>query len=140
MVFRSKVDGWLVWVVRLPMLAGLVLVALSAIRQPNGLTITILAGFVVVYAVVEWILGSTYYTVDQDFLRIRSGPYRTRLLISDIRSITRSSNPLAAPALSLDRLEIRDGNGRSVLVSPHEDELFVESLRSINNSIEYVSS
>jgi hypothetical protein len=136
MVFRSKVDGWLIWIVRVPMIAAVVFVGIQAIRTQERMIFIVLALVILVYAIVEWIFGSTYYMVDQDFLRIRSGPFRSRVLISDITSISRSNDVIAAPALSLDRLQIRDGSGRTILVSPTEDELFVEALRSVNGKIE----
>ena len=129
MVFRSKVDGRLVWGVRLPMVAAVALIAVQAVRRPDAILITVLILVALAYAIIEWIFASTYYTVDQDFVRIRTGPFRKRILISDIRSISRSDH----------RLEIRDGNGRTLRLSPRESELFVESVRSINTQIELVS-
>lgn len=139
MVFRSKVDGWLIWFVRISMVgaAGLLLL-ISFVAEEGRSLVLVAAGFVLfLYVLAEWLLRSTYYTVDQDFLRIRSGPFRSRVLIADIESVSRANGSIGKPALSKDPLEIRF-NGGQIYVSPREPDLFVETLRSVNGRIQVV--
>ncbi|HEU4522411.1 MAG TPA: PH domain-containing protein [Thermoanaerobaculia bacterium] len=139
MVFRSKVDGWLIWFVRVSMLGAAALLVVIAVVSQDEKRLVALAAAVVfaLYLLVEWLLRSTYYTVDQDFLRIRSGPFRSRVLISDIQSIAKANGSIGTPALSRDPLAIRF-KGRQILVSPRDSDLFVETLRSVNGKIELV--
>ena len=71
-----------------------------------------------------WLLLSTYYLVDAGNLMIRSGPFRWSISISEIKSVEPSRSLLSSPALSLNRLEIQYGRGKTVLVSPKDVEGF----------------
>lgn len=62
---------------------------------------------------------------------------KKRISIKDIRKISRTKNPLAAPALSYDRLEILYGSQfQAELVSPKDKQQFVSLLKSIHPQIE----
>jgi hypothetical protein len=61
--------------------------------------------------------------------------YRQRIDIQKIKSIRKSSSPLSAPALSLDRLEIRYNERDFVLISPNRQEEFIQQLLAINPGI-----
>ena len=136
MVFRSKVDAWLLWLVRLSLVGTIAGVLATVISQgETEAAWPAIAIVVVAYAFVEWIFHSTYYMVDQDYLRIRSGPFRWRVLISEIESITPSNSVLSSPALSRDRLRVTYRGGRSILVSPGDRGSFVDALRSVNAGI-----
>ena len=76
-----------------------------------------------------WLLLDTNYTMTEDELRVRSGPFRWRIALGDVREVSPSRSWISSPALSLDRLRIRYGAGRSILVSPREKQRFVDSLR-----------
>jgi hypothetical protein len=77
-----------------------------------------------------WILGTTDYTIDGDELRIRSGPFRTRVRISGIAAITPTRNPLSSPALSLTRLRIDHDGSRSVMISPADCAGFLAAIEA----------
>lgn len=137
MVFPSKVDGWLLWLVRLTMLVTVgVVMAVTLSQGDRGAAITATAIVLAAHAFVEWIFQSTYYSVDQDYLRIRSGPFRWRVLITDIESIAPSNSMLSSPALSLDRLRVNYRGGKWILVSPSDRAWFINALRSVNPRIE----
>ena len=78
-----------------------------------------------------WLLLDTNYTVTADTLQIRSGPFRWRIALSDVREVSPSRSWVSSPALSLDRVRIRYGVGRSILVSPREKQRFIDSLREL---------
>lgn len=127
-VFRSKVDAWLVALMAASLLFALagVLVAAVSVADPAvwlGLGMTLVVG-----AFVSWIFLSTRYALDGRELVVRSGPFRWRIDLATIESVTPSRNPLSSPALSLDRLKIRCGKSRFLLVSPAERDRFLAAL------------
>jgi hypothetical protein len=73
---------------------------------------------------------STRYTLTESELRIVSGPFRWRIPLQEIRSVTPTRNPLSSPALSLDRLRIEYGNGNWIMVSPRDKERFLKELQT----------
>jgi hypothetical protein len=130
--FRSKIDWWI----------GLILVALplielgalaAALRGGNGEAIT---GMAVACGVVAAIYGllviPVRYGVSSDRLVIRFGVVRRYIDLAAIREVYPTHNPLSSPALSLDRLAIRTGDGLlgMSLISPAEREEFLSTLAS----------
>ena len=67
-------------------------------------------------------------TLRPGVLRVVSGPFRWRVPIADIQSVTPTRSLWSAPALSLDRLRINYGNGRCILVSPADKQGFMEAI------------
>ena len=131
-VFPSKRDGWLVAVI---WVAGALLLGTAwipvvvgpygALRVPIALVHLAAAGF------AFWVLYGTGYRVGERELLVRSGPFRWRIPIDAIVSVTRSTNPISSPACSLDRLRIayRGARGeRALLVSPADRSGFLAAL------------
>ncbi|PFE03342.1 hypothetical protein COE15_26250 [Bacillus cereus] len=84
-----------------------------------------------------WSWFTTGNKVEDEQIIIRYGPMKKRISIKDIRKISRTKNPLAAPALSFDRLEILYGSQfQGGLVSPKDKQQFVSLLKSIHPQIE----
>ena len=125
--FPSKVDGWLAGA----LLAGVgvaligVLVADSALPWPIAFLILALGCLLPV-----WLLVSTGYSLTDDQLVVKAGPFRWRVPIREIKSVTPTRSPLSGPALSLDRLRIEYGVSRSILVSPRNREHFLRELEA----------
>ncbi len=130
MTFRSKIDTW-VW---LAFAISIVAVAVSA--APAFLADDVALPFVfatlgacgLAMGLFLWMLLSTYYVVEEQTLRIQSGPFRWRLKRDEIRTLSRTRSPLSSPALSLDRIEIRYGARGRVLVSPEDAQGFAAAL------------
>jgi hypothetical protein len=59
---------------------------------------------------------------------VRAGPFRWQVPLETLRSIRPTRSPLSSPALSLDRLELRYGQGRVLLISPADGARFVAEL------------
>ena len=76
-----------------------------------------------------WLLAATYYLVDDSVLKIISGPFRWQIKLADIHNITPSDSPLSGPALSFDRLAIHYASGKQLLVSPKDQQAFIEALQ-----------
>jgi hypothetical protein len=130
--FRSKIDWWM----------GLILVALPVIEL-GGLAAALRDGdgeAIMGMAVACGIVAATYgllvipvrYGVSSDRLVIRFGVVRRHVDLAAIREVYPTHNPLASPALSLDRLAIRTGDGSfgMSLISPVEREEFLSTLAS----------
>jgi hypothetical protein len=129
-VHRSKIDTWLLVLVVFAMGAA-AFGAISAIAAGGpGLWWAVLLPAVVGIGLPFWVLTSTTYTLDDDILLVRSGPFRWKVPVHEIASITPTSNPLSSPALSLDRLRINYGDGRSIMVSPQDKEKFIRDIEA----------
>lgn len=126
--FKSKVDTWIL----LTMIAVVVIdvaVIVAVALHPEGpakTTIMILVCIAAILLVVS-LLVRTNYTVDKDVLRIVSGPFRWKVPIDQITSVTASRSPISSPALSTDRLLIRYGK-RRIMVSPADKQGFLRAI------------
>lgn len=117
MYFVSARDWWLAAVLFLGMGIGV----------GSALLVFLIAGML---GFVVWIWWGTGYRVTADELQVRSGPFRWRVPLAAITAVRRTRNPLSSPALSLDRLEVRYGPGRVLLISPLDREGFLAVLRA----------
>lgn len=87
---------------------------------------------------IYFLFKTTYYIINDNILRVRSSFIIDKKV--DIQSITEVSetrNPISAPAVSLDRLDIISTGG-SVLISPKDKKGFIAELTNINPSIKVV--
>ena len=75
-----------------------------------------------------WLLLGTRYSLTDDALKVRAGPFRWTVPLAEISSVRPSRSILSAPALSLDRIQI-DYGARRILISPRERQRFVDELR-----------
>jgi hypothetical protein len=127
--FKSKVDRWVMILLIVIIVVDIAVVVQIAIRpgNPAETTATILLCIAAI-AFIASLLLRTYYTVDKGILRIVSGPFRWRIAIDQIKSVTQTRNPLSSPALSLDRLLIKYGNGKRILVSPADKHMFLRAI------------
>lgn len=137
MVFPSKVDAWVpAAAIGIPVVTlGTILFASSTTEGSIEPALLATAIVLVVVTLVAWLFVSTKYTVDHDLLTISSGPFRWRIPIRDIESVTPSSSPLSSPALSMDRLQIHYRGGNDILVSPDDKQGFIASLVAVNGAI-----
>ena len=140
MVFPSKVDAWVpAAVIGIPVTSlALVLSASFRSKGPIGPALFATAIVLVMVSLAAWLFLTTEYRVENDLLTVRSGPFRWKIPIRDIESVTPTHNPLSSPALSLDRLQIRYRCGAreiDILVSPDDKQGFIGELRASNSAI-----
>ena len=76
------------------------------------------------------------YIAGKETITIRSGLVTKRIFIRDIKQISNTKNPIAAYALSLDRLEIVYGSHQTEIISPKDKEQFINLVTSKNPHIE----
>jgi len=128
-VFRSKVDWWIRLLLGLA-IAGLFVACATVILEgadPIETTVTILA-CIAGLALIVWVLVGTVYSVERGTLIVRSGPMRWKIPIDEITSVEATRSPLSSPALSLDRLRIRYGKRRRIMISPADKAGFLRAI------------
>ena len=129
MEFKSKVDASLATV-----LWGSVAICFFPIFIEDGLFIGLAVGIpMAVFIALLWV-NTKYYIQDKHV--VIKGIFKDTLIpIVSITSVRPTRNPLSAPALSMDRLEINYGKYEFALISPLEKERFMEELLKINPHI-----
>ncbi|MER2028829.1 MAG: PH domain-containing protein [Solibacillus sp.] len=129
MIFKSKVDIWMAIIfifVPISMIYGV-------ITEPSAVLLLVTAFIIVLLCILFF---GTKYVIEKEELIVYGGIYKKRIPIKQIRSLRPTRNPLSAPAMSIDRIEITfDPHIQVILVSPKERELFVKKLLEINPSI-----
>ncbi len=117
---RSKIDLWLIAVLA------------ASLLLPLGLTILFPKTFILTSVILApmigfflWLFATTKYEIKEANLYISSGPIKFNFPIRDIISVKATRNPLSSPALSLDRLEIKYGSGKTTLISPKDKSNFL---------------
>ena len=108
--FKSKIDRWLLILLVVVIVFEVVVTAL------------------LIVALIGSLLIGTHYTVDGNTLRVVSGPFRWKVPIDQIQSVEATRSPLSSPALSLDRLRIRYGTNRQIMVSPADRRGFLRAI------------
>lgn len=128
LLFGSKVDGWLAAViVAAALLSAMAIVSVAQRGLAYAAAALLLIG-ISGMALPIWVLFGTSYEVTDDELIVRSGPFRWRVPVHEIRAIEPSQSWLSGPALSLDRLRIDYSLGRCLLVSPKKRDQFLSRL------------
>jgi len=127
-VYRSKID----WIVSVPALALALALGLSArmmLAHESGAGGPVVAFAVAVsLGLLLWTILGTSYLLDDERLRVRSGPFSWQIALRDIRSVAPTRDPRSSPALSLDRLRIEYGSERALMVSPRDKAGFLRDL------------
>ena len=92
---------------------------------------------VLVFAFIIYTFASIKYIIYNENLNIKGGFFVNEDIdIQSILKIEKTFNILSAPAASLDRIEIKYGQGNSILISPKNKTEFVNELLKINPNIE----
>lgn len=117
-IFKSKIDSWLIALLVIEAVPLLAIGIIIAITTGTGKDWVALVIIIAAQSLPIWLLRTTNYTVSSNHLRIRFGPFKWKIALDSITSVQASSDLRSGPALSLDRLEIKYGDGKSVVVSP----------------------
>src|SRR6185437_5070701 len=126
--FRSRIDAEFVLIgVGAPISLGLVLIANGVLNDaarywPLLPLLAATVGFV-------WVLNSTSYSFQGGTLLVRCGPCRWRIPLEQIFAVHETDSVRSAPAMSMDRLEIRFAEDGRMLVSPRDKAAFLAELR-----------
>jgi len=127
-IYRSKRDVWLMVLLWLPVFV-LPLTCFITLRE-DGLQAALFSTVITIagIALLVWVIVGTYYRITDGSLQVRSGPFRWNIAIKDIQSIAPSRSPLSGPALSLDRLLLVYGKGKTLRISPDRPQEFLADI------------
>ena len=133
MVFRSKIDLWLLIVLVTTAVIPITQAMTALQNGVNWIPQALISGLLGVSFL--WLLFSTKYTINQDTLIIQSGPFRWRIPKIEITQVTPSKSLISSPALSLDRLRVEYAGGRKfILVSPKYKNGFLQAVSVTANA------
>lgn len=95
---------------------------------------------VLTISLLLWLWFGTSYKIEEELLKIKSGPFRSTVNIEDIKRLNATKTLLAGPALSIDRIEILHKKYDIAIVSPKDRTEFVQALLTKNKCIEVDNS
>jgi hypothetical protein len=130
--FRSKIDVRVGGVILLGILVSGA-VAIGLLLQEGIASLAIIP--LLASGLALWLLSETWYAVTATDLIVHYGPFRTTVPISSIRAIRPTRTIVSAPALSLDRLEVRHAGG-ALVISPADKAGFIRALRERHPTME----
>lgn len=128
--YASKVDGWLAIVLAFaPVMCIVVAGSVLAAGGGEGM-LAALAGCGVLAAVYLGLVFPMRYGISAEAIVVRHGLVRQRIPLRDVLEVHPTRSPLSSPALSLDRLAIRFGEGffKTVMISPADKQGFIDEL------------
>jgi hypothetical protein len=128
--YPSKIHWWLVPVLWVPPVAAVALcAAFVRVGSTSGLLVGV-AMAVLVAGIYFGLVFPTRYGLSDTHLVVRFGICRQRIPLAAISEVNPTSNLLAAPALSLDRLRVQFGQGvfKALRISPADRSLFLDEL------------
>ncbi len=128
MYFESKKDTWMVVILWAVVFSGVFIPLLKG--QIINLIIML-----ILCSILLWFWFRTGYKIDKDRLIVYYGPIRQTIYIENMELILLAKMPIIAPALSLDRIQIRSGKYDLIAISPKDKFTFVEELMKINPDI-----
>jgi hypothetical protein len=116
--FKSKIDNWLLFILISTIILSLYCAFFAALDGRMFNYVLAILIVMVGAGLPLWLLVSTRYMVSARTLEVFSGPFSWSIVLSSISSVQETRNPLSSPALSLDRLQIEYGGGKTILISP----------------------
>lgn len=130
-VYPSKIG------IEILIITGLPLVVVLFISVFQGFNWVGISVVVFICLLMLYLFRFTKYTIEGNNLKISSGfLYNKKINIGSIQKIKGTNNPLSAPAVSLDRLEIVFDKNERVLISPKQKNEFVAHIQSLNPTVE----
>ena len=128
--YPSRIDWWLVPVLWLPPVAAVAVCVVFALAGSTPGLLVGIAMAVLVGCIYFGLVFPMRYGLGDTHLVVRFGICRQRIPLADISEVKPTSNPLGAPALSLDRLRVQFGQdvSKAVMISPADRNLFLDEL------------
>jgi Bacterial PH domain len=102
MIFRSKVDLWVILLIATEVLLS-AKVAVNAIQNQSA-WLTAFFSFCFGIALPISLITFTRYKITSDSILVHSGPFKWNILLSSVRKIEATKTLGSAPAMSLNRL------------------------------------
>ena len=131
-IYTSKISlGILIFIILVFVISGFVIIDLN-VKNNFGVAVYVLTILFIVYL----FLTTNYTIYNQQTLIVKSGFLMNKKIdINSITKISKTNNPISSPALSLDRIEIFYNKYDSVIISPKNEQEFIQDLQKINSSI-----
>ncbi|MBS4538927.1 PH domain-containing protein [Clostridium sp. D2Q-11] len=129
MYFPSKRDLWLGVAI-----FGIIGFTTLFILVDLGITMVSII-MILSFLFAAWLWFGTGYYIEDEMIRIKCGPFRSKVNIKDIELIKKTNNPISSPALSLDRIELKSANRLLAIISPKDKMKFAEVLKEKNPNI-----
>ena len=127
--FKSKVDRWILILMVVVIVMQVVAVGSAALQAGDPLaTMALMLTMIAIVGLMVWLLVGTHYTIDRKTLRIVSGPFRWRVPVDEITAVEATRSPLSSPALSLDRIRLRYGKNKRIMISPADRAGFLRAI------------
>jgi membrane protein YdbS with pleckstrin-like domain len=126
--YPSKVDTWIAVVL---CLAPVVTIGSTILTVVAGEGLVIGLGTIVFLAALYFgLLLPMRYGITGEHIVVRHGLVRQKIPLAEITDVSPTRNPLSSPALSLDRLSIRWGEGytKNAMISPADKQAFLNEL------------
>lgn len=139
-IFISKIDFWIALVLWGSSSLLIAIPFLQWKRSKSGSLVQSIVLTVILLPFIALMLMPFFgmkYTLTNSQLLINNGFSTQRIELADITYITPTRNPLSAPALSLERLEINYKN-TEVLISPKDKLGFYQEIQARNPNIRLV--
>jgi hypothetical protein len=141
LIHRSKQDTWfvsLIWLsVLVPLAIGILLLIRADGDKSLGWSLTVIGA--VTGLVVLVLTYPLWYEILPSELRVRCGLMRWRIQLASIQDVRLTRNSSSAPAWSLDRVQIdylKDGETRSLLISPKDQSAFMREIKEARRQVE----
>lgn len=128
-IFRSKIGFEIL--IPLMLILGSLTDLLISQKAWVGLIVMVIA----IVFISSIYLNTSYQLTSGQELVIRCGFFKYTITIVSITKIRFVRNPLSAPALSIDRLEISYKRYDTILISPVDKQDFIQSILKINPAI-----
>lgn len=91
----------------------------------------------IIIGLLIWVWFGTGYKVENDTVKIQTGPFKRTVNIQEIKKISKKKSVWSAAALATDRLVIRCGRyDGDILLSPKKECEFIKLLLSKNSQIQ----
>jgi hypothetical protein len=132
--YKSKIGLSFTIPLALSLLPGIIIMVINRIWV-GVVIIGLITLFIVLF--VAYLYANTYYKItDNNKLTIKGGFLVSIVIdINSIQSIEPTKTMWAAPALSLDRLQISYNKGSRAVISPKEKDDFIRQLKVISPNI-----
>ncbi|MGY0692348.1 PH domain-containing protein [Virgibacillus sp. FSP13] len=129
MYFPSKKDTWLALIIwGVTILMGWQMITYKSV-------VIYIIGLLTI-ALLLWLWFGTGYKIEEGLIKIKSGPFRSKVKIEEIKRLNATKTPLAGPALSIDRIEILHRKYDVAIVSPKNAADFIRILLNENKYIQ----
>lgn len=128
MVFPSKRDIW----IAIPIWALIIVFIRMLYEMITQVSVFGILISLIIIGIIGLFWFYTRYEIEDELLIIKFGFIKKEINIKDIKSIRKTKNPLASPALSIHKIEINYDKYETIQISPKDIDLVISELRHRN--------